>query len=138
MQGQAKYLVDTNVVSYILKGNALAQLYAPRLQGHLLAVSFITVGELYFGAENAGWGEAKRRQLDETLRNFVVVPYDHEIARCYAKVCVQRKRMGRPIALHDAWIAACAVRHGVLLVTHNRRDFEGIDGLALISETPAS
>lgn len=134
----ARLLVDTNVVSYVLKGHALARAYAPHLQGQLLAVSFITVGELYFGAENAGWGEARRRKLEEALRNFIVVPYDHQIARHYASVCVQRKRAGRPIALHDAWIAACALRHGVPLVTHNRKDFEAIEGLPLVSEAPAA
>jgi tRNA(fMet)-specific endonuclease VapC len=130
----ARLVVDTNVVSYVLKGHELARLYAPHLQGQLLAVSFITVGELYFGAENANWGEARRQKLEQALRNFVVVPYDHEIARHYARLSVQRKRAGRPIALHDAWIAACALRHGVPLVTHNKKDFEGIEGLPLISE----
>lgn len=130
----ARIVVDTNVVSYVMKGGPLAQLYAPHLQGKLLAISFITVGEMYFGAENAGWGASRRQRLEESLRNFVVVPYDHEIARHYARVSVQRKRMGRPITLHDAWIAACTLRHDVPLVTHNRRDFEGIDGLVLISE----
>jgi predicted nucleic acid-binding protein len=130
----AKLLVDTNIVSYVMKGHALAKPYLPHLQGKLLAISFITVGELYFGAENANWGEAKRLQLDETLRNFVVVPYDHEIARTYARIAVQCKRAGRAMALHDAWIAACALRHGVPLVTHNAKDFEAVSGLKLITE----
>lgn len=136
--GVARLMVDTNVVSYVMKGGPLAQLYAPHLQGKLLAISFITVGEMYFGAEKAGWGVAKRQRLEESLRNFVVVPYDHEIARRYAQVCVQRQHAGRPVSLHDAWIAACALRHGVPLVTHNRKDFEGIDELALISEAPST
>lgn len=68
------------------------------------------------------------------LRNYVVVPYDHEIARSYARVAAERKRAGKPISLHDAWIAACAVRHGVPLVTHNARDFADISALALITE----
>ena len=58
----AKLVVDTCVVSYVMKGQELAHLYAPHLQGKLLAISFITVGEMYFGAENAGWGEARRQQ----------------------------------------------------------------------------
>jgi tRNA(fMet)-specific endonuclease VapC len=134
----ARLVVDTNIVSYLMKGHEIARLYAPHLQGKLLAISFITVGEMYFGAENANWGEPKRQLLEQRLRNFVVVPYDHEIARHYALVSVQRKRKGRPIALHDAWIAACALRHGVPLVTHNRKDFEDIDGLKVISEVAAA
>jgi predicted nucleic acid-binding protein len=38
------------------------------------------------------------------------------------------------LATLDAWIAATALRHGLRLVTHNRRHFEGITGLRIISE----
>lgn len=68
------------------------------------------------------------------LRNFLVVPYDHEISKSYARVLVERQSRGRPISFNDAWIAACAVRHSVSLVTHNAKDFEGISGLDLITE----
>lgn len=38
-------LLDTNVVSYLLKGDTRAAAYAPLLQGHRLAISFVTVAE---------------------------------------------------------------------------------------------
>lgn len=129
-----KIILDTNIVSYLLKGGLLAQAYKPHVQGKLLAISFITVGELYFWAEDAHWGEKKRRSLETTLRNFVVIPYDHEIARCFGKVSAERKGKGREIKLNDAWIAACAVRHGVPLVTHNAKDFVNITSLQIITE----
>lgn len=131
----AKVLVDTNVVSYMMKGGPLGKAYAPHLQGKLLSISFITVGEIYYGAEKARWGEKKRSQLESTLRNFVVIPYDHEIAKRYGVIAAERKRKGRPITSNDAWIAACAVKHGVPLVTHNAKDFENISGLSVVSET---
>jgi tRNA(fMet)-specific endonuclease VapC len=130
----AKIILDTNIVSYLMKGGPLAEAYAPHVQGRLLAISFITVGEMYFGAENKNWGEKKRKELETTLRNFVVIPYDHEIARCYGKLVAERRRGGKPIAPNDAWIAACTVRHGVPLVTHNPKDFEGITSLEVITE----
>ena len=130
----AKIILDTCVVSFIMRGNEQAKAYLPHVQGKLLAVSFITVGEMYYGAEKARWGEAKRRHLEQTLRNFVVIPYDHEIARCYGRLVAERQRNGAPIALHDAWIAACALRHGVPLVTHNPRDFAGITDMSIITE----
>jgi tRNA(fMet)-specific endonuclease VapC len=133
----AQLILDTNIVSYLMRGGPLAEAYATHVQGKLLAISFITVGEMYFGAENGNWGEARRQRLENTLRNFVVIPYDHEIARCYGRLVAERKRIGRPIAPNDAWIAACAARHQVSLVTHNRRDFVGIAALTIISESPA-
>jgi tRNA(fMet)-specific endonuclease VapC len=132
-----KVMIDTNIVSYLMKGRAEARIYVPHLQGKLLAISFITVGELYYGAEKSNWGERKRLQLESMLRNFLVVPYDHEIAKSYARVLVERQSGGRPISFNDAWIAACAVRHSVSLVTHNTKDFEGISGLDLITEDAA-
>jgi tRNA(fMet)-specific endonuclease VapC len=129
-----KIILDTNIVSYLMKGTPLAERYRLHIQGKLLSISFITVGELYFGAENRNWGEQKRRQLETTLRNFVVIPYDNEIARCYGRLVFERKKKGMPIAPNDAWIAACAVRHSVPLVTHNAKDFEGISSLGLVTE----
>lgn len=130
----AKIILDTNIVSYLMKGGSLAEAYAKHVQGKLLAIAFITVGEMYYGSEKANWGEKKRKELEIILRNFVVIPYDHEIARCYGKLAADRRRNGKPIAPNDAWIAACAVRHSVPLVTHNATDFEGIQSLNLITE----
>ena len=129
-----KIILDTNIVSYLMKGGPLAEAYEPSVQNHLLAITFITVGELYFGAEKRNWGLKKRKELDTTLRNFVVIPYDHEIARCYGRLVAVRQRNGKPIAPNDAWIAACTVRHGVPLVTHNAKDFEGITALQVITK----
>ncbi len=129
-----RILVDTNIVSYIMRGGSEAMIYAPYLNGKILSVSFITVGELYFWAEKRHWGEKKRLRLENVLTNYVVIPYDHEIAKCYARVRAERERKGLPISCADAWIAACAVRHGIPLVTHNAKDFDEISNLQMISE----
>ena len=129
-----KIILDTNIVSYLMRGGELAEAYEPHVQNRLLAITFITVGELYFGAEKRNWGDKKRKELETTLRNFVVIPYDHEIARCYGGLVAERQRNGKPIAPNDAWISACAVRHGVPLVTHNAKDFEGITALHVVTE----
>ena len=133
----AKIILDTNIVSYLMRGGREAETYAPHVQGKLLAIAFITVGEMYFGAENKNWGETKRKQLETALRNFVVIPYDHEIARCYGRLVAERKRNGHPIAPNDERIAACTVRHGIPLVTHNAKDFGGITGLRVVTERVA-
>ncbi len=129
-----KIILDTNIVSYLMRGGSLAKVYAPHVEGRLLAITFVTVGEMYFGAEKKNWGEKKRSELEMTLRNYFVIPYDYEIARCYGRLVVERQRSGRSIAPNDAWIAACVVRHGVPLATHNAKDFEGITSLNIITE----
>lgn len=129
-----KLLLDTNIVSYLLKQKPEAELYLPLLQGKLLCISFVTVGELLFWAEDAGWGAQRRVQLEHRLRNYVVIPYDFEIAGVYARVAAERKKKGRAISSNDAWIAATALRHDMPLVTHNSNDFSDIDGLKLITK----
>ena len=129
-----KVVVDTNVVSYIMRGHTLAEAYAPHLEGRLSSITFVTVGELYYGAEKRKWGIEKRKLLETTLRNFVVIPYDHEIAKTYGRILAESERFGNAVNPLDAWIAACAVRHNVPLVTHDYRDFKGIAGLSIITE----
>jgi tRNA(fMet)-specific endonuclease VapC len=69
--------------------------------------------------------------LEAFVRTLGLVPYDDETCRTWAKITTIP---GRPMSHPDAWIAATAVRHRVPLVTHNRKHFEHIPGLALISE----
>ena len=130
----AAILVDTNVVSFIMKDAPEGRLYHAHLKDKLAAISFITVGEMYYGAEKASWGIVKRRGLEETLKKFIVIPYDHMIARQYGVILAACDRLGRPIFIPDAWIAACACRHSIPLVTHNPRHFEMVPGLTVLSE----
>lgn len=133
MSGTSK-LLDTCIISYFMKKHSLAESYAPLIQGSVLAISFITVGELYCWAETKKWGEKRRNELDVYLKNFIVIPYDNEIARCYGRIVAERASNGKPIGNNDAWIAACAVHHSVSLVTHNEKDFIGITGLDVITK----
>lgn len=115
----------------------MARAYERHLRGRLHYISFVTVGELLYGADKASWGAARREALESILNGFVIITYETEIARHYACLRAARERAGHPIGFGDAWIAACALRHGLPLVTHNARDFAGIDGLAVVSEATA-
>ena len=127
-------IADTNVVSYLMKGTDIGQRYRRHLAGKVVGIVFVTVAEMYYGAEKNGWGEKRRQQLEEHLKNFVVLPYHNDIAKVYARVVVERERAGRPIGWPDAWIAATALWHRIPLVTHDA-DFGGIAGLQVVTET---
>ena len=127
-------IVDTDVVSFLFKGDTRAYEYRQHLQGKTLAISFMTVAELYQWAYSRNWGEQRLARLEERLRAYVVVPYDGELCKQWAMICVERRRMGSPISVQDAWIAATALRHECPLVTHNRSDFANITGLTVVSE----
>ena len=58
-------ILDTNIVSYSMKGHQLAETYMPHLQGQLLAITFVTVGELYFGAEKKTSGVRRSGKISK-------------------------------------------------------------------------
>ena len=130
-------LLDTDVFSYLGRvGDTRAALYRSHLDGKLLGVSFITVGEILFGAYRNKWGSAKLEQIRARLRSATIVPYDWAVCQTYGELKARLQEAGKPVADNDLWIAACAVRHSIPLVSHNRAHFQNIPGLVLISEAP--
>ena len=112
-------LLDTDVVSFLLKGDSRAEAYVPHLQDRRLALSFMTVAELYQWAAVRNWGARRRQQLDQTLRTYLILPFDIEVCRHWGEVRAASRRQGRPISPQDAWIAASALHHRIALVTGN-------------------
>jgi tRNA(fMet)-specific endonuclease VapC len=130
-------LLDTDVFSYLMKPrDTRADVYRPHVIGKTVAISFITVGELYYGAEKKKWSGKTLRNFQERLKAVVVVPYDAELCHTYGKVRASLPA-GVVVAPNDLWIAACAIRHSIKLVTNNRKHFDRIPNLKLISETPS-
>jgi predicted nucleic acid-binding protein len=76
-------LVDTDVVSYLLKGDSRAAAYAPLVQGKIIAISFMTVAELYQWAAVRHWGPQRVAHLAQTLANYLVVPTDDQMCRIW-------------------------------------------------------
>jgi predicted nucleic acid-binding protein len=127
-------VVDTDVVSYLYKGDSRAALYYPHLFGQVLVVSFQTVAELRRWTLSAKWGARRLRHLESRLQRYVVEHSSDALCVLWAEAMESAKRNGRPVAPADAWVAATALYLDVPLVTNNRDDFLGIDGLTVISE----
>jgi predicted nucleic acid-binding protein len=56
-------LLDTNIVSFVLKGDSRAASYTPHLQGRKLAISFMTVAELFQWAAIRNWGARRTNRM---------------------------------------------------------------------------
>jgi tRNA(fMet)-specific endonuclease VapC len=109
-------------------------LYRPHVAGKTPCISFITVGELLFGAARNVFGERRRADLNQGIRRATIVPYDLELCRVYGELRAQLEKAGRVVAPNDLWIAASALRHSLPLISNNRRHFQDIPGVVLISE----
>jgi len=129
-----RIVVDTDVVSYLFNGHTQANFFRPYFTNKTLAVSFMTVSQLFYGAYHANWGENKLSRLENHLKNYVVLPYDYELCLRWASVRNNlEKNHSRCIEHSDCWIAATALRHDCALATNNGKHFLQIEGLALIS-----
>jgi len=83
-----------------------------------------------------GWSKKKWEDLSARLRSVIIIPYDDAICTVYAELKAELSKSGKTVADNDLWIAACAVRHGLTLLTHNRAHFENIPRLKFLSEAP--
>jgi predicted nucleic acid-binding protein len=126
-------LLDTNVVSFVLKGDSRAAAYARHLHGRRLAISFMTVAELFQWAAMRKWGARRLDQLQTSLQQYAILPFDIELCRLWGEIRARCRAAGRPISPQDAWIAATAIRHDLPLVTHNPQDFEVLQELDVIT-----
>lgn len=123
-----RYMLDTDTVSFALRGQGRV---ASRLLEHPpseLCISSITLAELRFGAQ------AKRsRKLHSLISTFVeavaVVPFDQVAADRFAVVATSFARRGEPIGTFDTLMAAHALSLGLMFVTNNLKHFARVAGL---------
>ena len=126
-----KYLLDTNMCIYLMKGNTevLKQYLMKKEYG--LAISSITVAELYYGVFNSTYVEKNGTNLANFLIGLNVVDFDSGAAVEYGKICATLRKCGTPIGPMDMLIAAHAKSKDLTLITSNTSEFERIEGLQL-------
>jgi predicted nucleic acid-binding protein len=116
-------LLDTSVFVAIETGRPLEELPTEA------AVSVITLGELHAGVLAAAESSARARRL-ATLAyaeaNFEAIPIDERVAREWGRLVVDARDRNRRSPINDAWIAATAVVHGLVVVTQDS-DYDGLD-----------
>jgi predicted nucleic acid-binding protein len=125
-------VLDTDVVSFLLKRDTRAQLYLPHLANRQWLVSFMTEAELEQWAILANWSAKRVEWLRIFLARFVIVPSSHDLVLKWAEVMTSARRNGRRIETADVWIAATALLYDCPLLTHNRSDYLGVLGLQMI------
>lgn len=123
--------VDTDVFSFMYLRKASHQLFRELVEGHLLVVSFATVGELRAGAVKAKWGEARKSGLERVLReNYLVLTATDAVVHAYARLHARFAGRLKDGGVNDMWTAACALAQPdpVPVVTNNLRDFRTFAG----------
>lgn len=121
------YLVDTNVISELRKGQRcdpnVRAWFSPIPEGEIF-LSVLTIGEIRKGIENIRLrDQAAARVLDHWLRQLVssykdrILPVDQEVAERWGEMNVPD-----PIPVLDGLIAATARVHELTVATRNVKD----------------
>ncbi len=126
------FLLDTNICIYIRRRRPpeILQRFA-RLKVGEAAISVITYGELFYGAEKSEQREVAMRQLEELASLLLVLPLPVDAGRSYGALRGELEARGRVIGNNDLWIAAHARAAKLILVTNNEREFQRVSGLEI-------
>ena len=127
------YLLDTDwVISYLNdRPEIVAKVESLRNDG--LAVSMISLAELYEGIYYSTNPEASERGLEDFLAPMEVIGLDAAICKVFGQERGRLRKQGRTVGDFDLLIAATCLHGGLTLLTNNRRHFEHIEGLAMVS-----
>ena len=116
-----RYLLDTNIASYAIKGNF------PQVRKQLLEVpmsevgiSAVTEAELRFGAARKAASPHLTLAVEEFLLRVEILPWDSEAAKHYTTLRTTLEDSGAPMGNFDMMIAAHALAAEAMLVTHDR------------------
>lgn len=124
-------MLDTNIIIYLMKNRPLS--VADRVAGlscdDELAMSFISYGELLKGAYGSIRPQQSLGHLARLVQRVPILYPNEQTCHHYGKWADTLKRQGRSIGNNDLWIACHALSCGAILVTHNTREFQRIDGL---------
>jgi tRNA(fMet)-specific endonuclease VapC len=123
-------LMDTDVCIELLRGNAKVMRRREAYRGEV-GVCFMTVAELFYGAEKSGFPEENHRLVERFLLAAPVLQTEERILKRFGKVKASLKRASNLMPDADIFIAAATLEKAEGLVTGNGRHFQRIEGLRL-------
>jgi tRNA(fMet)-specific endonuclease VapC len=117
----ARYLLDTNIASCIIKGNSPAvDRRLVKVAMAELAISTVTEGELRFGAARLPHATRLHNMIEDFFLRVAILPWDSDAAQHYGQLRAALEREGQPMGNLDAMIAAHALALDAILVTNDR------------------
>jgi tRNA(fMet)-specific endonuclease VapC len=126
-----KYLLDTNVVIYVLKRRPIKVLETFNKNTNRMAISSITLSELIYGAEKSTSVDKNLEAIEDFISHLEVLPYDAKTSQHYGQIKSALDKKGQIGGENDIHIAAHAISQGLILVTNNLKEFKRVPNLAL-------
>jgi tRNA(fMet)-specific endonuclease VapC len=128
MTSGARFMLDTDTVSYVLRGEGAAAANLTARAPSEVCLSAISLCELRFGADKR---RSKRlhRLIDAFTGTVEVISFDAAAAAVFGRLCANLESRGTPIGKLDTMIAAHAIALNLTLVTNNSKHFGHVRGL---------
>ena len=98
-----------------------------------LALSIVSLAELYEGVHSSRNPEHSQQTLDAFLEDVAVLGIDEEICKIFGRERGNLRRQGQLFGDLDLLIAATRLHYGLTLLTNNRRHFDRVEGLRIES-----
>ncbi len=124
-----KYLLDTNIVIYVIKQRPPAVHETFNKHHGRMAISAITLAELMHGAEKSIDPPRNLSVVEDFCSRLEVLAYGNKAAAHYGSIRAALESRGEPIGVNDLHIAAHARSEGLTLVSNNLREFDRVGGL---------
>ncbi len=121
------YLLDTSVLVLVLKQDVVILKRVADAQP--VYISFITLGELYYGAEHSAHIERSLAEVDGLAKTATILATEKATAEIYGHFKHEQRMKGLMIPDNDLWIASTAIQYGFTLAARDRH-FMWIEGLA--------
>jgi len=123
-----KYLLDTNICIHYFKGDKKVRNKIHNEGFAKVAISEITLAELYYGAEKSTRKESNLKVIENFSDNITIIPIFSAL-RIYGSEKARLKQKGKIISDLDLLIGATAIAGNLTMVTRNVREFERLKGL---------
>ncbi|HWL30313.1 MAG TPA: type II toxin-antitoxin system VapC family toxin [Burkholderiaceae bacterium] len=115
-----RYMLDTNMVSHVVKGNPHALVQLTSVPMAALCISSITLGEIYFGLAKRPEATRLHDAIRELLRRIQILPWDGTVAETYGALRAEMALSGQVLGSLDMLIAGHALHIGAILATSDK------------------
>ena len=126
-----KYLLDTNIVIYVIKRRPVEVLKTVNTHANRMAISVLTLAELLHGAEKSSQSASNLAVVEDFCSRLEVLPYTAKAAQHYGSIRASLENIGQTIGVNDLHIAAHARCEGLVLVTNNEKEFSRVAALQI-------
>ena len=126
-----KYLIDSDILIYFLKGKQEVVEKLSHIPMDNLYISRINHTELIYGDYNSARVAQNLKIIEPFLENFTVLEFDKNSSLIFAKEKARLKKSGNVIADMDLMIASVAIENECTLITNNLNHFERVQNLQI-------